>query len=107
MTSPGRTDGGVNADPNTDSSELEELVRKAVWRTYPSDQLDEDVEYIDVHYDQYDGDAHILRVRAPDHELLEYKRWLVVTIEGRGVHLRGAGDASPSEYYVRAKLGDG
>ncbi len=101
-----RTDGGVSADPNTDSSELEELVRKAVWRTYQPDQLEEEVDYIDVHYDQYDRSAHLLRVRAPGHELLEYERWMVVTIDGRGVHIRGAGDASPSEFYVRAKLGE-
>lgn len=104
MTRTIRSDGGVSADPTTDASELEELVRKAVWRTYPAEQLEEEVDYIDVNYEQYDGDAHLLRARAPGHELLEYERWFVVTIADRGVHIRGAGHASPKEYYVRAKL---
>jgi len=99
-----RPDGGVTGDPGADTAEVEELVKKVVRKTYPTERLEQEVDYVEVHYDQYDGDAHLLRARAPEHELLEFDRWLTVTVDGRDIYIRGAGRASPSEYYVRAKL---
>jgi hypothetical protein len=90
--------------PDVDESEIEDLVRRAVRATYPAEQLDRDVDYVDVHYEQFDEGSHLLRARAPDHELLAYDRWLVVTVADQQVHLRGDGQAGPTEYYVRARI---
>lgn len=106
VTKPIRCDGGIRADPEAEASEVEDVVRRAVQQTYPSAQLEQDIDYVDVHYDQYDSGHHLLRARAPEHELLTFERWLKVTIDGRQVHFRGAGQAGPGEYYVRAILGE-
>lgn len=90
---------------DVDESEVEDLVRRAVRATYGAAKLD-DTEYVDVHYQQYDDESHLLRARAPDHALLAYERWLVVTVDGRRVHLRGDGQAGPTEFYVRARIED-
>jgi hypothetical protein len=90
--------------PDIDESEIRDLVRRAVRATYPPAQLHRDVAYVDVHYEQFDQGSHLLRARAPDHELLAFDRWLVVTVAGQRVHLRGDGQAGPTEYYVRARI---
>ena len=79
-------------------------MRRAVRATYPAAQLERDVEYVDVHYERFDAGSHLLRARAPGHELLAFERWLVVTLDDREVHLRGDGQAGPTEYYVRARI---
>lgn len=91
--------------PDVDEAAIEDLVRRAVRETYPGGQLDA-VDYVDVHYERFDAGSHLLRARAPAHELLAYEQWLVVTIDDRAVHLRGAGRASPTEFYVRARIED-
>lgn len=91
---------------DVDEAEIEDLVRQAVRATYGPRKL-EAASYVDAHYQQFDDGSHLLRARAPDHELLAYERWLVVEIDGRPVHLRGDGQAGPTEFYVRARLGDG
>lgn len=88
---------------DVDETEVEGLVRRAVMATYAPDRL-EDVGYVDVHYQEFDEGSHVLRARAPTHDLLPYERWLVVTIDDRAVHLRGAGEAGPNEFYVRARI---
>lgn len=88
---------------DVDESEVEDLVRRAVRATYGAARLDA-TEYVDVHYQQFDDGSHLLRARAPDHELLAYERWLVVTVDDRRVRLRGDGRAGPTEFYVRAQL---
>lgn len=92
--------------PDVDESEVEDLVRRAILATYAPDTLDREVDYVDVHYEQFDAGSHLLRARAPSHELLAFERWMVVTIDGRQVHLRGAGRSGPTEFYVRARLDD-
>lgn len=87
-----------------DEEAIEELVRRAVSRTYPRSTLDRHVDYVDVHYERFDAGSHLLRARAPDHELLAYERWMTVTVDGETVHLRGDGHAGPTEFYVRARL---
>lgn len=99
-----RCDGGISGDPKAEASEVEDMVRRAIQQTYPSAQLEQDIDYVDVHYERYDGGHHLLRARAPEHELLTFERWLKVTIDGRDVHFRGGGQAGPTEYYVRAIL---
>lgn len=91
---------------DVDEATVEDLVRRAVLATYAPGRLD-DVDYVDVHYQGFDDGSHLLRARAPSHELLAYGRWLVVTIEGRAVHLRGDGQAGVTEFYVRARIEDG
>lgn len=90
---------------DVDESEIEDLVRKAVRATYAPGRLD-DIDYVDVHYEQFDAGSHLLRARAPTHALLAYERWLTVTIDGQQIHLCGAGQSGPTEYYVRARLED-
>lgn len=90
---------------DVDESEVEDLVRKAVRATYAPGKLD-DIDYVDVHYRRFDDGSHLLRARAPTHELLAYRRWVVVTMDGRKIHLRGDGQAGPTEYYVRARIED-
>lgn len=87
-----------------DESAVEDLVRRAVRATYPPGKLERDVSFVDVHYEQFDRGSHVLRARAPDHEILAFERWLVVTFDDGHVHLRGAGQAGPTEFYVRAKI---
>lgn len=89
---------------DVDESVIEDLVRRAVRATYPPAQLEGSVEYVDVIYEQFDRGSHLLRARAPDHELLAFERWMVVTIDGQAVHLRGDGQAGPTEFYVRARI---
>lgn len=89
--------------PDVDEAEVEDLVRQAIRTTYGARKL-EDTSYVDVHYQQFDDGNHLLRARAPGHELLAYGRWLVVTVGDRQVHLRGDGQAGPTEYYVRARI---
>lgn len=89
--------------PDVDEAEVEDLVRRAIRATYAPGQL-ERVDYVDVHYEEFDGGSHVLRARAPAHGLLAYERWLAVSIDDRTVHLRGDGQAGPTEYYVRARL---
>lgn len=88
---------------DVDETEVEDLVRQAIQATYAAGKLD-DTAYVDVHYQQFDDESHLLRARAPDHDLLAYERWLVVTVRGRRVLLRGDGQAGPTEFYVRARL---
>lgn len=90
---------------DVDESEIEDLVRRAIRGTYAPGKL-ERVEYVDVHYERFDAGSHLLRARAPGHELLAYERWMVVTVEGTPVHLRGAGASGPTEFYVRARIDD-
>lgn len=90
--------------PDVDETEVEDLVRKAVRATYAPGKLDREIDYVDVHYRRFDRRSHLLRARAPDHELLAFGQWLVVTVDGRRVHLRGDGQASPTEFYVRARI---
>lgn len=87
----------------TDENEVEDLVRRAVRSTYAPGQL-ERVAYVDVHYLKFDEGSHVLRARAPSHGLLAYDRWIVVSLDDRTVHLRGDGQAGPTEYYVRARI---
>ncbi len=89
--------------PDVDEAAIEDLVRRAVLATYQPDRR-EAVDYVDVHYETFDAGSHLLRARAPTHALLAYERWLVVTVDGTPVHLRGAGQAGPTEFYVRARL---
>lgn len=91
--------------PDVDEAEVERLVRRAIRLTYASGRLD-DIDYVDVHYEQFDAGSHLLRARAPEHELLAFGRWMAVTIDGREVHLRGDGQAGPIEFYVRARIVD-
>lgn len=106
MPSQRRPDGGDAPDSDVDESEVEDLVRRAVRATYPPAQLEREVDYVDAHYERFDAGSHLLRARAPRHELLAYEQWMTVTVEGGTVHLRGAGQAGPTEFYVRAKLDD-
>lgn len=87
-----------------DESEVEDLVRRAIRGTYPTAQLERDIDYVDVTYERSDQGTHVLRARAPAHELLAFERWMVVTIQGQKVHLRGAGASGPTEFYVRARI---
>ena len=96
-----RANGG---EEEVDETAIEDLVRRAVRSTYPPAQLARDVEYVDVHYERFDDGSHLLRARAPEHELLAFGRWLVVTLDGEAVHLRGDGQAGPTEWYVRARI---
>lgn len=89
-----------------DESEVEALVRRAIQATYAPGKLEREVDYVDVHYEQFDQGTHLLRARAPDHELLGYERWLAVTIDGRRIAFRGAGPSGLTEYYVRARIDD-
>lgn len=89
--------------PDVDEAEVEDLVRQAVRATYGAGKLD-DVDYVDVHYQAFDDGSHLLRARAPDHQLLAFERWVVVTVNGRPVHMRGDGHAGPTEFYVRARI---
>lgn len=91
--------------PDVDETEVEDLVRKAIRATYAPGQLD-DIDYVDVHYQQFDKGSHLLRARAPTHTLLAYERWFAVTLDDRRVHIKGDGQAGPTEYYVRARIGD-
>lgn len=91
--------------PDVDETAVEDRVRKAIRATYAPGRLD-DIDYVDVHYEQFDAGSHLLRARAPDHRLLAYERWLTVTIDGEEIHLRGAGQSSPTEFYVRARIGE-
>lgn len=84
--------------------DIEELVRRAVLETYPQAQREDEVDYVDARYEQLDAGDHLLRVRAPDHELLGFERWMTVTVDGTAVHLRGAGRSSSTEFYVRARI---
>lgn len=88
---------------DVDEAEVEDLVRRAIRATYAPGQLEE-IDYVDVHYQEFDEDSHVLRARAPTHGLLGYERWLAVSIDDRTVHLRGDGQAGPTEYYVRARI---
>lgn len=90
---------------DVDETAVEDLVRRAVRATYGPRKL-EAAGYVDVHYQQFDDGSHLLRARAPGHELLAYERWLVVEIDGQAVHLRGDGQAGPTEFYVRARIAD-
>lgn len=90
---------------DVDEAEVEDLVRQAVRATYAPRKL-EAATYVDVHYERFDDGSHLLRARAPDHELLAYERWLVVTVGDRRIQLRGGGQAGPTEYYVRARIDD-
>lgn len=90
--------------PDVDESEVEDLVRRAVRATYAPGKLDRDIDYVDVHYERFDRGSHLLRARAPDHELLAFERWLAVTVDGRRVAFRGAGRAGLTEFYVRARI---
>ena len=88
---------------DVDESELEDLVRRAILATYDPG-VRETVGYVDVHYQSFDDGNHLLRARAPKHALLAYERWFVVGVAGKRVHLRGGGQAGPTEFYVRARL---
>lgn len=89
--------------PDVDEAKVEDLVRRAIRATYAPGQL-EGIDYVDVHYLEFDEGSHVLRARAPTHGLLAYERWLVVSIDDRTVQLRGGGQAGPTEYYVRARI---
>ena len=102
-TVPGTT-RSADGEDGVDEAAVEDLVRRAVRATYPPSQLEREVTYVDVHYERFDAGSHLLRARAPGHELLAFERWLVVTLDGRAVHLRGDGQAGPTEYYVRARI---
>ncbi|MFB6353140.1 MAG: hypothetical protein ABEJ92_03550 [Halobacteriales archaeon] len=104
MPSQTRLDHDRGAGDPVEESTVEDLVRRAVRATYAPGRLEQDVDYVDAHYEQRHGDTHCLRVRAPDHELLAFERWLVVTLDDRRVHLCGAGRSGPTEFYVRARL---
>lgn len=92
--------------PDVDEAAVEDLVRRAVRATYPREVLEHEVSYVDVHYQGFDAGDHLLRARAPDHELLAFGQWMTVRVEGGTVHLRGDGHAGPTEFYVRARLAD-
>ena len=88
--------------PDVDEAAIEDLVRRAVLASYGPDR--DAVDYVDVHYERFDDGSHLLRARAPTHALLAFERWFVVTVDRTPVHLRGAGQSGPTEFYVRAKL---
>lgn len=83
-------------------AEMEDLVRGAIQASYSEKTLDSEVEYVDVHYLKYDHGTHLLRARAPSHDLLGYNRWMVVKVRDKTIHIRGDGHASPTDFYVRA-----
>lgn len=100
-----RPDGGETRGDDVDEAAVEALLRRAIRTTYPPAQL-ERVDYVDVHYERHDAGDHLLRARAPDHDILALGRWLVVTLDGREVHFRGDGRAGATEFYVRARIGE-
>lgn len=104
VPSPTRVDRDHGTGDAVEESTVEDLVRRAVRVTYAPGRLQREVDYVDAHYEQPLEAGHLLRVRAPDHELLAYERWLVVTLDDRRVHLCGAGRSGPTEFYVRARL---
>lgn len=85
-----------------DESAIEDVVRRAIQETYPEGKLEEEIDYVDVTYEDYNKGSHLLRAKAPDHELLSYERWMVVTLPSKTVKLRGAGRAGAGEFWVRA-----
>lgn len=87
-------------------SEVAELVRRAIRATYPTEQLEDQIEFVDAIYEGYEQGSHILRAHAPDHELLAYERWVTVHFEDRTVRFRGAGRSGKNEFFVHARIGE-
>lgn len=89
----------------THESEIEELVRRAIRATYTPTRL-EQVSYIDAIYEGHEDGTHRLRVRAPDHDLLGYERWVSVTFDRHRVAFRGAGPSGQNEFFVLVRIVD-
>lgn len=87
-------------------SEVEKLVRRAIRATYPADQLEDEVDFVDAVYEGHEQGSHILRAHAPDHELLAYERWITVHLADRTVRIRGAGRSGRNEFFVHARIGE-
>ena len=61
-------------------------------------------KYFEVHHQAFDNGRHLLRARAPSHEMVTYERWMLVTVRDIPIHIPGDGYASPTDFYGRAKF---